>query len=68
MNNHKLISTAFIASTTLLFGCQTTDITQTLSDYGFPVPNQSEQSGTGTKVLAGASGLRHWRSCGLLWH
>ena len=56
MTNYRHAGIALLSSTTMLLGCQTTDMTKALSDYGFPVPNQAQQSSTGTKVFAGASG------------
>lgn len=53
---NKLLFTLTVIATFTVFGCNTTSVQNTLSEYGFPVANESQQSSTGTKVVAGASG------------
>lgn len=40
----------------LLSGCKSTGIISTLQDYGLPIPNKTQESSTGKKILAGVSG------------
>lgn len=37
-------------------GCKSTDVYQTLEEYGLPVPEQDEGPSTGKKILAGVTG------------
>lgn len=61
MENNRLSIKGIASNVVIIFavvlgGCDSTGVSQGLSDLGFPVPTQTEKTGTGTKIVAGASG------------
>ncbi|GGW78294.1 hypothetical protein [Alteromonas halophila] len=50
------VSSLSLCLSLVLSGCESTGLSQTLQDYGLPVPNQNDDASTGKKILAGISG------------